>query len=54
MFFDLYDEDIEGARPDRDFEVRPQERDQRRTVEQIDDFTLIVPSLDVPVPQMAN
>ena len=31
-----------------------QERDQRRTVEQIVDYTLIVPSLDVPVPQMAN
>ena len=31
VFFDLYDEDTEGARPDRLFEVRPQERDQRRT-----------------------
>ena len=29
VFFDLYDEDTEGARPDRLFEVRPQERDQR-------------------------
>ena len=54
MFFDLYDEDTEGARPDRLFEVRPQERDQWRTVEQIVDNTLIVPSLDVPVPQMEN
>ena len=53
MFFDLYDEDTEGARPDRLFEVRPQ-RDQRRTVEHIVDTTLIVPSLDVPVPQMEN
>ena len=32
VFFDLYDQDTEGARPDRLFEVRPQERDQRRTV----------------------
>ena len=31
MFFDLYDEDTEGARPDRLPGVRPQERDQRRT-----------------------
>ena len=54
MFFDLYDEDTEGARPDRLFEVRPQERDQLRTVEQIVDTTLIVPSFDVPVPQMEN
>ena len=54
MFFDLYDEDTEGARLDRLFEVRPQERDQRRTLEQIVDNTLIVPSLDVPVPQMEN
>ena len=54
MFFDLYDEDTEGARPDRLFEGRPQDRVQRRTVEQIADTTLIVPSLDVPVPQMEN
>ena len=46
--------DVSGARPDRLFEVRPQERDQRRTVEQIVDNTLIVPSLDVSVPQMEN
>ena len=42
VFFDVYDEDTEGARPDRLFEVRPQERDQRHTVEQIVDNTLIV------------
>ena len=54
VFFDLYDEDTEGARPDRLAGVRPQDRDQRRTVEQIVDTTLIVPSLDVPVPQMDN
>ena len=47
MYFDLFDEDTEGARPDRLFEVRPQERDQRRTVEQIVDTAFFVPSLDV-------
>ena len=52
-FFSLFEE-LGGTRPDRLFEVRPQERDQRRTVEQIVDNTLIVPSLDVPVPQMEN
>ena len=54
VYFDLYDEYTEGARPDRLVGVRPQERDQRHTVEQIVDTALIVPSLDVPVPQMAN
>ena len=54
MYFDLYDEDTEGARPDRLVGVRPQERNQRHTVEQIVDTVLIVPSLDVPVPQMEN
>ena len=54
MYFDLYDDYTEGARPDRLAGVRPQGRVQRRTVEQICDYTLIVPSLDVPVPQMAN
>ena len=52
--FDLYDEDTEVARPDRLAGVRPQERDQRHTVEQIVDTVLFVPSLDVPVPQMEN
>ena len=54
MYFDLYDEDTEGARPDRLVGVRPQERDQRHTVEQIVDTVLFAPSLDVPVPQMDN
>ena len=53
-FFSLYEEELGGTRPDRLYEVRLQERDQRRTVEQIVDYTLILPSLDVPVPQMAN
>ena len=37
-----------GSRPDRLTEVRPQERDQRHTVEQI----ISAPMLDVPVPLM--
>ena len=53
-FFSLFEEELGGTRFGRLFEVRPQERDQRRTVEQIVDNTLIVPSLDVPVPQMEN
>ena len=53
-FFSLYEEELGGTRPDRLYEVRPQERDQRRTMEQIVDYTLIVPSIDVLVPQMAN
>ena len=54
VYFDLYDEYTEGARPDRLVGVRPQERDQRHTVEQTVDTVLFVPSLDVPVPQMEN
>ena len=54
MYFDLYDEYTEGARPDRLVGVRPQERDQRHTVEQTVDTVLFVPSLDAPVPQMEN
>ena len=54
VYFDLYDEDTEGAWPDRLVGVRPQERDQRHTVEQIVDTALIVPSLDVPVQRVDN
>ena len=53
-FFSLYEKELGGTRPDRLYEVRPQGRVQRRTVEQIVDTTLIVPSLDVPVPQREN
>ena len=51
VYFDLYDEYTEGARPDRLVGVRSQERDQRHTVEQFVDTVLFAPSLDVPVPQ---
>ena len=53
-FFSLYEEELGGTRPDRLHEVRPQERVQRRTVEQNVDNSLFLPTLDVPVPQMEN
>ena len=46
--------ELGGIRPDPLFEVMPQERDQRRAVVQIVDTPLVVPSLDVPMPQMEN
>ena len=48
------EDELGGTRPDRMYEVRPQERDQRHTVGQIVDNTLFLPTLDVPVPQMEN
>ena len=55
-FFSLFEEEPRGVRGlDRMYEVRPQERDQRHTVEQIVDSRAgSLPSLDVPVPQMGN
>ena len=47
-------EELGGTRPDRLIEVRPQERDQWCTVVQIVDSPQVVPSLDVPAPQMEN
>ena len=49
-----HEEEHGGTRPGRLFEVRPQERDQRRIVEHIVDNTFIVLSLDVPWPQVEN
>ena len=43
-----------GSRPDRLAGVRPQERVQRHTVEQLADCVPVVPLLDVPVPQMVG
>ena len=53
-FFSLFEDELGGTRPDRLFEVRPQEWDQRRTMVQIVDSPQVVRSLDVPVPQMEN
>ena len=53
--FDLsIDEEPGGVRPDRLAGVRPQERIQRHTVEQIDDSAPDVPCLDALVPLMAE
>ena len=53
-FFSLYEEELGGTWPDRLYEVRSQERVQRRTVEQNVDNSPFLPTLDVPVPQMEN
>ena len=42
-----------GSRPDRLYEVRPQERDQRRSVQQIVDIATL-PTLDDPAPLMGE
>ena len=54
MYFNLDDDlDVLAARPDRLYEVSPQDRVLRRTVEQnVDAVTF--PSLDVPEPQMGD
>ena len=51
--FSLYEEPS-GARLDRLSEVRPQDRDLRRTVDQIVDAVPGLPALDVLVPQMVD
>ena len=51
MFFELFDEDTAGVRP------QPQERVQRHTMEHIVDFVCFAPMvqiLDAPVPQMVE
>ena len=45
---------VRRARPDRPPEVRPQDRDLRRTVDQVVDAVPGLPALDVPVPQMVD
>ena len=52
-YFSLDVEDVlaAGSRPDRLAGVRPQERVQRHTEEQIGDSVPFLPSLDAPVPQ---
>ena len=49
-----FEEEPGDARPDRLCEVRPQDRDLRRTVDQIVDAVSGLPALDVPVPQMVD
>ena len=54
VFFELFDEDTAGVRPEVLAEPRPQERVQRRTLEQIVDAVPLVQILDAPVPQMVE
>ena len=46
--------ELGGSRPDRFFEVRPQERVLRHTVEQTGDVAPGLPALDAPVPQTVD
>ena len=52
--FSLHEEEPGGSRPDRFFEVKPQEAVQRHTVEQLADDAPRVPTLDVPVSLMVG
>ena len=53
--FSLYDEEPGGVRPDRIATLsRPQERVQRRTVQQIVDPVPSLPTLEDPAPQMVE
>ena len=57
VFFELFDEDTVGVRPEVLAEPRPQERVQRHTVEYIVDFVCCAPVvqiLDAPVPQTVD
>ena len=57
MFFELFDEDTAGARPEAFAEPRPQERVQRHVVEHITDLVRVAPMvqiLDAPVSQMVD
>ena len=57
-YFSLDDNDsvpeLGGSGPDRLYEVRPQERVQRRTVEQTVDYVPVVPLLHTSEPQMVD
>ena len=52
--FELFDEEPGGSRPDRHGGVRPQERVQRHTVEQIVDAVPGLPTHEAPVPVMVE
>ena len=49
QYFDLDDESVPGTRSDRLVDVKPQERVQRRTVEQLVDAVPCLRALDAPV-----
>ena len=50
QYYDLGDESVPGTRPDRLVDVRPQERVQRHTVEQMGDVVPVLPVLIAPLP----
>ena len=52
--FELFQEELGVARPERLAGVRPQERVQRRTVEDVVETFVPVPVLDAPVPLLAE
>ena len=57
VFFELFDEDTAGVRPEALAEPRSQERVLRRIVEHIVDFVRFAPMVqipDAPVPQMVE
>ena len=57
VFFELFDEDTAGVRPEVHAEPRPQARVQRHAMEHIVDFVCCSPMvqiLDAPVPQMVE
>ena len=57
VFFELFDEDTAGVRPEILAESRPQERVQRHTMEHIVDLVRVAPmvqTLDARVPQMVE
>ena len=57
VFFELFDEDTAGVRPEALAEPRPEERVQGHTVEHIADFVRFAPMvqiLDALVPQMVE
>ena len=57
MFFELFDEDTAGVRPEVLAEPRPRERVQRHTMERLVDFVCCAPMvqiLDAPMPQLVE
>ena len=52
--FQLFEEELSGARPPPLVEVRPQERVLQQTLEHADDVCPFVQILDVPVPQTGD
>ena len=54
VYFELFDEDTAGLRPEPVLDPRPQERVLQRTVEHEDVICHFVQILDAPVPQLGE